>query len=327
MERVEKVKIEDTWNDIGVYAAKGKRSKMEDTFMAYENAWGTGASFFGVFDGHTGTYAASYARDRLMKNIVNRVADLKSLMGSPIEPDPYTSEQTLVIGSVKKGCHEADPYRWRWEKPKSESKRKRHLNRLKPYLEVGGIIDYQMFLRDVFKSTDLDLCASARKREFETGTTALVAIIDGSQLIVANVGDSRGVMCDSNGDPVPLSFDQKPDRKDEAERLEKAGGRISCDDGGITRLNDCFAISRSLGDQAEKLKHQLIPDPEVFIFDLSKYKPKFIVLATDGLYHHLTNDQVVAFIHQRLHEDDLGAKSLDFAPNLAKMVMTKTMIL
>lgn len=55
MERVEKVKIEDTWNDIGVYAAKGKRSKMEDTFMAYENAWGTGASFFGVFDGHTGT--------------------------------------------------------------------------------------------------------------------------------------------------------------------------------------------------------------------------------------------------------------------------------
>ncbi|CAH0383391.1 unnamed protein product [Bemisia tabaci] len=43
-------------------------------------------------------------------------------------------------------------------------------------------------------------------------TTALVAVIEGSQLIVANVGDSRGVMCDSKGDAVPLSFDHKPDR-------------------------------------------------------------------------------------------------------------------
>jgi protein phosphatase 1L len=43
-----------------------------------------------------------------------------------------------------------------------------------------------------------------------TGTTALIALLEGSQLVVANVGDSRGVMCDSKGSAIPLSFDHKP---------------------------------------------------------------------------------------------------------------------
>lgn len=34
--------------------------------------------------------------------------------------------------------------------------------------------------------------------------------MEGHRLIVANVGDSRGVMCDSRGNAIPLSFDHKP---------------------------------------------------------------------------------------------------------------------
>ena len=43
-----------------------------------------------------------------------------------------------------------------------------------------------------------------------TGTTALVALLRKDQLTVANVGDSRGVICDKNGKAIPLSFDHKP---------------------------------------------------------------------------------------------------------------------
>jgi hypothetical protein len=43
-----------------------------------------------------------------------------------------------------------------------------------------------------------------------TGSTALIAVIEGTRLIVANVGDSRGVMCDAKGNAIPLSFDHKP---------------------------------------------------------------------------------------------------------------------
>jgi len=42
------------------------------------------------------------------------------------------------------------------------------------------------------------------------GSTALVAVVRGTELTVANVGDSRGVLCDMDGKSHPLSFDHKP---------------------------------------------------------------------------------------------------------------------
>lgn len=46
--------------------------------------------------------------------------------------------------------------------------------------------------------------------KFLQGTTALIALLEDNKLIVANVGDSRGVMCDGKGNAIPLSFDHKP---------------------------------------------------------------------------------------------------------------------
>ena len=38
----------------------------------------------------------------------------------------------------------------------------------------------------------------------------MVALLQGDILTIANVGDSRGVMCDGDGNAIPLSFDHKP---------------------------------------------------------------------------------------------------------------------
>lgn len=48
------------------------------------------------------------------------------------------------------------------------------------------------------------------KNIFFTGTTAVLALVQDGTLTVANVGDSRGVLCDKAGQAVPVSFDHKP---------------------------------------------------------------------------------------------------------------------
>jgi serine/threonine protein phosphatase PrpC len=59
---------------------------------------------------------------------------------------------------------------------------------------------------------DRQLIYESKERGDVSGSTALIAlrIVAQNKLIVANVGDSRGVICDSKGSAIPLSFDHKP---------------------------------------------------------------------------------------------------------------------
>lgn len=64
------------------------------------------------------------------------------------------------------------------------------------------------------------------------GTTCLVALLSDRELTVANVGDSRGVLCDKDGNAVALSHDHKPYQLKERKRIKRAGrpgfGRYLC---------------------------------------------------------------------------------------------------
>ena len=61
---------------------------------------------------------------------------------------------------------------------------------------------------------DKQLIANCKSRGDVSGSTALIAlrIVSQNKLIVANVGDSRGVICDAEGNAIPLSFDHKPNQ-------------------------------------------------------------------------------------------------------------------
>ncbi|XP_054708166.1 protein phosphatase 1L-like [Uloborus diversus] len=156
---------------------------------------------------------------------------------------------------------------------------------------------------------DLKLLIKVKASKDVAGTTALVAIIYKNELIVANVGDSRGVICDSKGNTIPLSFDHKPDQLKERRRIREAGGFISFN--GVWRVAGILATSRALGDFPLKDRNLVIANPDILTFDLTTLNPQFMILATDGLWDTCSNEDAIAFVKDNIKNDRYkGAKNL-----------------
>lgn len=80
----------------------------------------------------------------------------------------------------------------------------------------------------------------------DSGTTAVVALIRGKQLIVANAGDSRCVVSEA-GKALDMSYDHKPEDEVELARIKNAGGKVTMDG----RVNGGLNLSRAIGKGQE----------------------------------------------------------------------------
>ena len=143
-----------------------------------------------------------------------------------------------------------------------------------------------------------------------SGTTANICILLDNKLICANVGDSRSILC-RNNIAVPLSFDHKPNNEEEYNRIVKTNGFVK-----KKRLNGRLAVSRAIGDNMfkhlDKNKSPLISVPEIHEFNLTN-KDNYIVLACDGLWDVMSNQDVINFINNKLKNNtdlNLVAKQL-----------------
>ena len=83
---------------------------------------------------------------------------------------------------------------------------------------------------------------------WSSGCTAVVSLLVGRDLYVANAGDSRCVVC-RNGQALEMSLDHKPEDTEELQRITKAGGRVTLDG----RVNGGLNLSRAIGDHAYKI--------------------------------------------------------------------------
>ncbi|XVF86702.1 hypothetical protein PTKIN_Ptkin18bG0063200 [Pterospermum kingtungense] len=128
------------------------------------------------------------------------------------------------------------------------------------------------------------------------GSTALVVIVSACQIIAANCGDSRAVLCRGR-QAIPLTFDHRPDRVDEYERITSSGGRIL--NWGCLRVEGILAMSRAIGDL--DLKQWVISVPEV-TFTTRTEKDEFLILASDGLWDVLSNEEVVKFARREIRQ-------------------------
>ncbi|XP_076899672.1 putative protein phosphatase 2C 24 [Bidens hawaiensis] len=116
------------------------------------------------------------------------------------------------------------------------------------------------------------------------GSTAVVAVTTPDKIIVANCGDSRAVLC-RNGKAVALSNDHKPDRPDELNRIQAAGGRVIYWEGA--RVLGVLAMSRAIGDSY--LKPYVISVPEVTVTDRTT-EDECLIMASDGLWDVVSNE-------------------------------------
>lgn len=175
--------------------------------------------------------------------------------------------------------------------------------------------------------TDDEFLAKAREREVLDGSTMLLALIypaDGRsekgrhKMLLANLGDSRAVMCRSQGGRLSaarLTDDHKPGRQDERRRIEAKGGVVemqgvwrvftpsAANFGGRSVLWG-LAVSRSFGDLlmkepqrygcASALGELVSAVPEIHTYDLHPTEDRFLILACDGIWDVITDEDAVA---------------------------------
>lgn len=153
----------------------------------------------------------------------------------------------------------------------------------------------------------------------QAGATAIVAVLKGNELYVANAGDSRGVLC-RGGEAIALSQDHKPSLDTERTRIEAAGGFLS-DIAGMCRVNGNLNLSRAIGDLRYKCNTKLMPKDQIITAepDVTKYivqpDDRFFILACDGIWDVMENQQAVDFVLTGLKQDkgvsEIAAELLD----------------
>ncbi|KAL0791415.1 hypothetical protein Bca101_007661 [Brassica carinata] len=148
-----------------------------------------------------------------------------------------------------------------------------------------------------------------------SGTTAVLAVTHGNQVMVANLGDSRAVMIGTseNGEikVVQLTTDLKPSVPSEAERIRKRNGRVLAleSEPHIQRVwlpdenRPGLAMSRALGDFALK-SYGVIATPQVSTHQITS-PDQFLLLASDGVWDVLSNEEVAVVVMKS--ENEAGA--------------------
>lgn len=142
--------------------------------------------------------------------------------------------------------------------------------------------------------------------------------IGARSLVCANLGDSRAVVgsmsVGGKWRAIPLSTDHKPDLPQEKKRIEAKRGRVSPyvmksgEAMGPARVwlkhqeLPGLAMSRSFGDSVAG-SVGVISDPEILTHTVTN-EHKFLVIASDGVWEFLSNEDVVGIVAQFYSQRD-----------------------
>lgn len=174
--------------------------------------------------------------------------------------------------------------------------------------------DPEKAIKNAYRSTDRFILENSGKLG-PGGSTAVTAIvIDGKDLWVANIGDSRAVLCE-RGESNQLTVDHEPHM--ERRRIEKQGGFVTTLPGDVPRVNGQLAVARAFGD--ESLKAHLSSEPDTRHVPIDS-TIELVILASDGLWKVMGNHEAIEMVKsikdplaaaKRLTTEALARKSKD----------------
>lgn len=150
-------------------------------------------------------------------------------------------------------------------------------------------------IKQTFHELDQDLRKVVKD---ESGCVCITCLIGSEMIYLINIGDSRAIIISNDGTVLAHTEDHKPDNPHEQERIHEAGGRISksCI-GDVLRVENHLAMTRVLGDFS--MDKQIVPPlPDIIQYPRNSLA-SFVILACDGIWDVMTNDEVALFIVHR----------------------------
>ncbi|KAM9820380.1 integrin-linked kinase-associated serine/threonine phosphatase 2C [Neosynchiropus ocellatus] len=167
-------------------------------------------------------------------------------------------------------------------------------------------LDQQMkkCLVDSFRQMDEEFLkkASSQKPAWKDGCTATCVLVLDRTVYVANLGDSRAVLCrmeETGGSQrsvaLALSKEHTPTIYEERMRIQRAGGTVR--DG---RVLGVLEVSRSIGDGQFK-RCGVISTPDLRRCQLT-LNDRFLLVACDGLFKVFSPEEAVNFVLQVLQD-------------------------
>ncbi|KAJ2757182.1 Protein phosphatase 2C 2 [Coemansia aciculifera] len=161
--------------------------------------------------------------------------------------------------------------------------------------------DYAAAIKAGYLTADRVLQEKPEMTNDSSGCTAVCVLLakDGS-VYCGNAGDSRCIIS-TKGRAVALSHDHKPSDEIEFNRITSGGGFVE-----FGRVNGNLALSRAIGDFEFKNNRTLpaekqivTADPDVIKHELAA-DDEFLVIACDGIWDCMNNQQVVQFVHAKI---------------------------
>lgn len=260
-----------------IYTQQGRKGINQDAMIVWEDFMSEDATFCGVFDGHGphGHLVARKVRDALPLKLFSFMHSYESKRNG--------SSATCCNGKSRsdgadseEGTEEKVDSLWR-----------------------------EAFLKS-YKAMDKELRSHPNLDCFCSGSTAVTIVKQGSNLFMGSIGDSRAILASKDSSDsmvaIQLTVDLKPDLPREAERIKRCKGRVFAlqDEPEVPRVwlpfDDApgLAMARAFGDFCLK-EYGVISIPE-FSHRILTDRDNFIVLASDGVWDVLSNEEVVEIV-------------------------------